>query len=66
LSSGRVLQIQSRRGDGGIVTDDRTLVLLNERRLSVQLLMRDGVLGNQTFIAFEVDPRVGKQRLVTP
>lgn len=55
-------------GGGGIdlalIELDRALVLTYERRLLVERLLRDRIFAPESFVARQVDPRFGQQRLV--
>ena len=60
----RVDQVELEGIDVRLVRLHRAFVLLDERRLRVDLLARDRVLREQRLIALQVEPRGLQQRLV--
>ncbi len=59
-----IVDVQPGVGDGGLVGLDHALVLLDQGRLGVDLLLGDGVLGRQGAVTLQVQPRIGQGRLV--
>ena len=60
----RIGELQPRAVDLALIGFDRAFVLAHERRLRIELLLRDRVLLEERAIALEIDDRVLQQRLV--
>ena len=59
-----VNQLQLGVVDGRLVGLDRAFLSADRGDLRVQLLLGDGILRQQRFVAVQIDARVGEQRLV--
>jgi hypothetical protein len=59
-----VAQLHLRKIDLRLIGVHGTPILLDERRLSIELLVSHRILGDQTVIALEIELRIIEQRLI--
>ena len=62
----RVDQVDLRGLDLPFVRFDGARVLVDQRALGIELLLGDGVLLDESFVALQIEPGIGEQRLVAP
>ena len=63
-SDGAVAQLHLREIDLRLIGVHGTPILLDERRLSIELLVSHRILGDQTVIALQIELRILEQRLI--